>query len=79
MPFRALDPESSVSTNSTTWAGGGYGSASIYDDAVRRSKRSFAVCYGLYAARSGTGRCKLQHSGLGPQRGAGAVEAKNSG
>jgi hypothetical protein len=23
MPFRALDPESSVSTNSTTWAGGG--------------------------------------------------------
>jgi hypothetical protein len=22
MPFRALDPESSVSTNSTTWAGG---------------------------------------------------------
>jgi hypothetical protein len=29
MPFRALDPESSVSTNSTTWAGGGLREAPV--------------------------------------------------
>jgi hypothetical protein len=39
MPFRALDPESSVSTNSTTWAGGGYARRGFYSPPLVASSR----------------------------------------